>query len=104
MWVCIWDWVSEGIPCFTFVNFYILWGRRGNLCDCAGYVKVIAYIFYCVHLLYGTNIIILVMYAKDSYSEWFYTWLIEFWWFCWFLVFSGICWYMSNYMCVWEGA
>ena len=46
MGVCIWDWVSEGIPCFTFVDFYLMWGMRGNLCDCAGYVKVIAYIFY----------------------------------------------------------
>lgn len=22
--VCIWDWVSEGAPCFTFVDFYTL--------------------------------------------------------------------------------
>ena len=55
MGVYIWDWVSEGIPCFTFVDFYILWGRRGNLCDCVCYFKVIAYSFYCVYLLYGTN-------------------------------------------------
>ena len=65
-----------------------------------GYVNVIAYIFYCV---YGTDAIILVVYAKDSYSKWFYTWLSEFWWFSWFLIFSGIYWYVSNYICVMKG-
>ena len=49
--VCIWDWVSEGIPCFTFVNFYILQGRKGNLCDCVGYVEVIMSICYVVPML-----------------------------------------------------
>ena len=51
--VCTWDWVSEGNPCFTFVGFYILRDRRGNLCDCAGYVKVIAYIILlCLFVLW----------------------------------------------------
>ena len=43
--VCVWAWVSEGIPCFAFVNFYILRGRRSNLCDCTVYVKVITCFF-----------------------------------------------------------
>ena len=42
--VYVWAWVSEGIPCFAFVNFYILRGRRSNLCGCTVYVKVITYI------------------------------------------------------------
>lgn len=37
----IWNWVSEDIPCFTFIDFYVLLGKRDNLCDCAGYVEVI---------------------------------------------------------------
>ena len=63
MGVCIWDWVGEGIPCFTFVDCYILRDRRGNLCDCAGYVKVVAYIIYCIYLFGSVDIIILVMYT-----------------------------------------
>ena len=59
--------------------------------------------FYCIHLLCSTDTIILMMHAKNSYSEWFYTWLAKFLWFCWFLVFSGVCWYVSNCMCVCEG-
>ena len=66
MGVCIWYWVSEGILCFTFVIFSNLWGGRGNLCDYAGYVKFIAFIFYHVYLLCGTNAIIPVMYEEDG--------------------------------------
>lgn len=49
MGMCIWNWVSVGIPCFVFVNFYSLqgWGG-GNLYDCMGYFKVIAYVLYCI--------------------------------------------------------
>lgn len=50
MGMCIWDWVSVGIPCFVFVNFYILQGWGGNLYDCMGYFKVTAYFLYCIHL------------------------------------------------------
>ena len=74
------------------------------MCGCTVYVKVITCIFYCVHLFYGTDVVMSVVYAKDSNSKWFYTWLAEFWRFSWFLVFSGICRYISDYMCVWEGA
>ena len=63
VWVCVWSWVGEGIPSFTFLDFYILWDRGSNLGDCAGYVKVVAYVSYCIHLFYSTYTIILVMYA-----------------------------------------
>jgi hypothetical protein len=55
---------------FFFVDFYILRGRRDNLCDCAGYVKVIMYIFNRIYSFYGIDAIISVMYAEDSYSKW----------------------------------
>ena len=63
--MCVCTWVSEGIPCFAFINFYILRGRRNNLCGCMVYVKVITYIFHCVHLFCGTDVVISVVYAKD---------------------------------------
>ena len=47
--------------------------------DCAGDVEVVAYIVFGVHLYYGIySIVIPMMYTKDSYSKWFYTWLAKF--------------------------
>ena len=74
----------------------IFCGVGGQFGDCAGYVKVVAYISYCIYLFCNNDTIILVMYAKDSHSEWFYMWLIEFLWFFWFITFNGVCWYLSN--------
>ena len=49
-----------------------------------------------------TNIIIIVMYAKDVYGGWFHLRFIHLYWYCWFFVYYCICWYVCYYMCVWK--
>ena len=87
--------------------FRVLLLLTSIFCKVGGVIYVILrvmlrllHFFNCIYLLCSTDTIILVIYAKDSYSEWFYTWLAKFLWICWFLIFSGVCWYVSNYMCV----
>lgn len=77
MGVCIWGWANEGIPCFIFVDLYILRGRRGNLCDCVGYVNYCIY-FFIVSTFFVVPMLLFDDVCRDSYSKWFYTWLGEF--------------------------
>ena len=69
----------------------IFGGVGGAICVIVRVMLRLLHFFYCIYLLFSTGIIILVLYANDSYSEWSYTWLAEFVWFCWFLIFSGVC-------------
>lgn len=63
---------------FFFADFYILRSKKGNLCDCAGYVTIcglvrLLHMFLIVSICFMVliNAIILVMCAEDSYSKWF---------------------------------
>ena len=69
MWVCISDWVGEGIPCFTFVDFYIC-KVGGTICVIVQVMLRLLHIyFHCIYLFCSTESVILVMYENDSYSE-----------------------------------